>query len=1023
MINLPARFAVLLVFLLLVRCSPEAPKFDFLSLSDSEQRQAKNALASMETATGVEVELFAAEPLLTNPTNLSVDEKGRVWICEANNYRLPFNPTYEGREAGDRILILEDTDGDGKADNRKVFYQGPAVNAALGIAVLGNKIIVSCSPNVLVFTDDNGDDQPDKIDTLFTGIQGVDDDHGMHAFSFGPDGRLYFNYGNAGKELHNKNGEILMDSQGYPIAVDQVEDKYTTNLKKRPIPYRQGMVFRADLDGSGVEVLANNFRNIYEVTIDPFGTLWQTDNDDDGNKAARVNYVMEYGNYGYQDEMTGAGWQERRIGMHEEIPKRHWHLNDPGVVPNLLQTGAGSPAGLCFYEGDLLPEVFRNQMIHCEALHNVVRAYTTQQDGAGYSAKIVNLLKSEDQWFRPSDVSVGPDGSVFVSDWYDAGVGGNKMDDIQRGRIYRLAPKVKGYQVPQLDLSTPELALKAFNNPNMATFYLAWNALHNMGTKAVPVLEQQYASGTPAQQAKALWLLAKIVGKTSIDQALTNQNPDIRITALRAMRYLFPNDLESAVKAIVNDPSPAVRREAAIALRFSGTPTAADLWADLALQHDGKDRWYLEALGIGAYWHDDPYFLAWKAKVGENWNTPGGKEIIWRMRSDSTLPLLVEMIKDTDIEESDLPRYFRAFHFKSAEKRDPYLASLLDIDHPFKDQIATYALGQISANYVSQDPSLRAKIKTILPTIEGTPEWLSAVKSMELKDQLPQLLMLFIKNENQNLSNEAAQLIFELGGKNLMKKHLDGLNETNQQQLITRLGYVGHQEAVTLLEAQLAQPNLPLTLRRALVESLGNDWDGQHRLYDLLSEGKLQGDLKTTAAIKLMNCWNPEIRSAASGFLVSAKNNSGEYLPTIPELANKKGNAKAGKSVFVTYCYTCHQIDGQGTNFGPDLSSIGTKLAKKALFSSIIYPSAGINFGYEGYLVKIKNGGVFTGYIASKTDEKLSLKVQGGITHEFATNEILSMEAMDQSLMTPNLHAVMTEKELVDLVEYLSSLK
>src|SRR5690606_36427243 len=127
------------------------------------------------------------------------------------------------------------------------------------------------------------------------------------------------------------------------------------------------------------------------------------------NRGVRINYVMDYGNYGYTDEISGAGWSTRRINIEDSIPLRHWHLNDPGVVPNLLQTGSGSPTGIVVYEGTLLPERFQNQMIHCEPGHNVVRAYPVKRDGAGYSATIENILKGEDdQWFRPSDVCVAP---------------------------------------------------------------------------------------------------------------------------------------------------------------------------------------------------------------------------------------------------------------------------------------------------------------------------------------------------------------------------------------------------------------------------------------------------------------------------------------------------------------------------------------------------------------------------------------------------------------------------------------
>ena len=352
-------------------CSKEKQQILFSSLTEEEQRTSINALASMQVADGLEVELFASEPLLVNPTNIAVDERGRVWVCEVNNYRLPHNQDIEERDQGDRILILEDTDGDGKADDRKLYYQGKDINGALGIALFGKQVVVSISPNVFIFTDEDGDDQPDRKDTLFTNIDGVDHDHGMHAFVFGPDGKWYFNFGNEGKQIYDKEGNAVVDQLGQAI-------------RTKNSPYKQGLVFRCDPGGENVEVLAQNFRNPFEVTIDPFGNLWQSDNDDDGNKATRINFVMEHGNYGYTDGQTGAGWRTRRVGMHEEIPLRHWHQNDPGVVPNLLQTGAGSPTGILFYEGKQLPAAFQHQMIHCEPGQNVVRSYPVQKDGAGY---------------------------------------------------------------------------------------------------------------------------------------------------------------------------------------------------------------------------------------------------------------------------------------------------------------------------------------------------------------------------------------------------------------------------------------------------------------------------------------------------------------------------------------------------------------------------------------------------------------------------------------------------------------
>src|SRR5206468_478371 len=162
----------------------------------------------------------------------------------------------------------------------------------------------------------------------------------------------------------------------------------------------------------------------------------------------------------------------------------------------LLQTGQGSPTGICVYEGDLLPKVFRNQIIHCDAGPSVVRSYPVKNDGAGYKAEMVNILdgSKKNNWFRPADVCVAPDGSLFVTDWYDPGVGGHAQRDLNRGRVFRVAPAKTPYRVPQFDFTRADGAAQALKSPSLSVRYLAWAKLHELQAQAEPALLKLWRS-------------------------------------------------------------------------------------------------------------------------------------------------------------------------------------------------------------------------------------------------------------------------------------------------------------------------------------------------------------------------------------------------------------------------------------------------------------------------------------------------------------------------------------------------
>jgi putative membrane-bound dehydrogenase-like protein len=643
---------------------PEKP---YPKTTTAASREPQEALAGLDVAQGVELQLFSSEPLMLSPTNIDVDWLGRVWVCEAVNYRHFRNTDNPERTEGDRIVVLEDTDLDGRADKLTTFHQGTDIDSPHGICVLGKEVIVSAGANVYVFTDEDGDLKADKRRVLFTGIEGAQHDHGIHAFTLGPDGKLYFNFGNEGKRIYDADGKPIVDLAGQVVE---------STIQ----PYQQGMAFRCNLDGSQFETLGWNFRNNWELCLDSLGNIWQSDNDDDGNRGTRINFLMEFGNYGYRDELTGAAWKAERTGIEAEIPERHWHLNDPGVVPNLLQTGAGSPTGITVYEGELLPAVFRNQLIHCDPGPNIVRAYPVEPNKAGFRASIVPLVEGvRDQWFRPVDVSVAPDGSLVIADWYDPGVGGHRMGDTSRGRLFRAVPQ--GYRPtkpPQLDLETPAGILAALQSPNTATRYLAQQAIDRQGLAMVPALTQMLQAGSSTRmQARAAWQWCRLAGQAAKVVPLLLQHPsaELRIVGIRAARQHGLNVVE-IVQALVHDPSPQVRRELAIALRHQPDQEMPKLWAELAWQHDGEDRWYLEALGIGADKRQDECFEAWLGRVGQLWDTPAGRDIVWRSRSPKAAEYLAKIILGTEDPRAQ-ERYFRALDFHEPSSVQQALAWLL----------------------------------------------------------------------------------------------------------------------------------------------------------------------------------------------------------------------------------------------------------------------------------------------------------------------------------------------------------
>jgi putative heme-binding domain-containing protein len=323
-------------------------------------------------------------------------------------------------------------------------------------------------------------------------------------------------------------------------------------------------------------------------------------------------------------------------------------------------------------------------------------------------------------------------------------------------------------------------------------------------------------------------------------------------------------------------------------------------------------------------------------------------------------------------------------------------------------------------DYAKAAPKTQEAINRYLDATAGSGEYFALTEKYQIAAQAATLLKITVDHTGTPKAGEAVKLLFKLGRQETVSKTLATLPPDKAAALLESIAGVGSQEAVALAVGAVTAPGSAAEVRLRVVRALGLSAAGQQSLLQAARAKQLPDDIRQAAADALTTSTDAAVRTeAAALFQMAAK----APLPPIAELSKRTGDPDKGQLVFMTYCFTCHQVNGTGIDFGPALSEIGTKLAKEALYDSILNPNAGISFGFEGFEVKTKSGDTFIGMIASETERELALKVPGGIVQKTAKADVLSKTPLGVSLMTPGLQTIMEESQLIDLVEYLSGLK
>jgi putative heme-binding domain-containing protein len=978
--------AIALIVLVAAACHADEPKATL----------ARDAVKTFKIADGLEARLVASEPLIRQPLSLSFDDRGRLWLLQYIQYPNPEglravavdeylrtkydrrpDPPPKGPRGHDVIAILEDTDGDGVIDRAKTFLTG--LNLASGMALGYGGVFVAQPPYLLFYRDANGDDVPDgDPEVLLTGF-GMEDAHAFaNSLTWGPDGWLY-------------------GAQGSTV---------TANI--RGIEFQQG-IWRYHPRTKEFELFAEGGGNTWGIDFDRFGNLFAGGNTYEPlcHHVQGAYYVKGFGKHGPLHNPYSFGYFD---------PVKHYG-----------PFGGGLTGGCSIYQGGAFPARFNNVCIAPNMRQNALRWYTFEKRGSTFATRQGgDFILSSDQWFRPVDTLVGPDGAFYIADWYDINLSHSNPKNRSEwyapsredGRIFRVSAKgAKTFDKPRTRLG--ELASRdvagLLNHPNEWYRREVWRILGERRDRSiVPALKQKFAVASDDEAAlETLWAIDLCGGFDDAFAERTLGHPEeyVRAWTVRLLgdkRHVSPKTATVLMRLAKSDPSAIVRSQLACTAKRLPASAALPIVAEL-LQHDRDAAdpqiplliwWAIESKAAS----DRDAVLALVERP-ETWKRAIVHDVIVERLARRYVAagdhggysacawLLEHAPSGTDIERvvAGMETQLAGRRFdRLPQALDRHLAGLLN------DRQPSTALLCLAIRLGSQEavPKLTERV-----TDSATPEVERITAIRALSEAGPP---------------QCADQLLSL----LDRREPEAVYET----VLTAVGRFKEESLGTRLLARW--PSLPAKLRDRSIDVLVSRPVWIRHLLKAVAAGKVDPKTVSTEQVRHMLLHGDAdiARQVAARWgairTTTPREKEGKIKAVTIMLSRGKGNPQTGQPLFVKHCSICHRLYGEGNQIGPDLTAADRKNLS-VLLPNVVDPSAVIRPEFRCYNVALADGRILAGLLADANDSTVTVLDAKNQRTVVKRTDVEEMKVSELSLMPENVLEPLGDQEIRDLFAYL----